>query len=674
MKKYFQLLMVLFFAATIKLSAQNIGINNTGTAPDKSAMLDISATDKGILIPRMTSVQRNAIAKPAKGLLVYDSSASAFWFHNGTAWASLSVAGGANYWTVNGANIFNNNTGNVGIGLNAPMAPLHIKNDNEALRIQGTTPYLSFYNNAGGLKGFLQSFNNDLYLGTPATNTTGNLQFYVANTPALVIKPTADVVIGADAANSFGKFTVQTLNNSNGISHLGEGGNILATRMGGTSAGIGTFSNTNMRIFSNSNSAVFINSSNSYVGLGGDFPVNKFQIGTITNPGLNYTGNDLAISNGTNAMRVYQSPDATIIASDKTNILLWPKEATGNVGINTLSQPTNKLQIGETGFSGNDLAIGNGSAAMAIYQSNTYTLIGSTTDIVLRPGNNGHGRVGINTNTPRAPLEVSDDISVTNPQGSFYTYLRNGGDPLTGSSNFNPVPNISIMATGRVLATEVDVYSDARIKNIVARSNAKGDLAMLNSIKVTDYTMKDKAKYGSKIYKKVIAQEVEKVYPQVVSKHPDFIPNVYQVADKIEKKEVGYLLHFVSDHHLSHNAKKLRALFTEAEGMKEYNVIAIPSANEVVVEVSTVEGDRVFVYGEEVDDFRTVDYEGLTTLNISATQELSKQLKKQEQQIRIQQEQILILANEIRLLKQPLNKLSSEKESDTKIKIRRGKS
>ena len=45
--------------------------------------------------------------------------------------------------------------------------------------------------------------------------------------------------------------------------------------------------------------------------------------------------------------------------------------------------------------------------------------------------------------------------------------------------------------------------------------------------------MKDKVKYGNRLYKKVIAQEVEKVYPQVISKHTDFIPNVYQVTNKI---------------------------------------------------------------------------------------------------------------------------------------------
>ena len=48
----------------------------------------------------------------------------------------------------------------------------------------------------------------------------------------------------------------------------------------------------------------------------------------------------------------------------------------------------------------------------------------------------------------------------------------------------------------------------------------------------------------------------------------------------------------------------------------------------MLIDAPQLNGDKVFVYGEEVDDFRTVDYEGLTTLNISATQEIAKRLAK----------------------------------------------
>lgn len=74
------------------LQAQNVGINASGSNPDASAMLDVVSTTKGMLIPRMTTAQRNAIVSPATGLLVFDSSVGSFWFYNGSAWSEL-IAG-----------------------------------------------------------------------------------------------------------------------------------------------------------------------------------------------------------------------------------------------------------------------------------------------------------------------------------------------------------------------------------------------------------------------------------------------------------------------------------------------------------------------------------------------------------------------------------------------------
>jgi hypothetical protein len=71
------------------LSAQNVGVNATGAAPDASAMLDVVSTTRGLLIPRMTSAQRTAIATPATGLYVYDTTTNSFWFYNGTAWSEM---------------------------------------------------------------------------------------------------------------------------------------------------------------------------------------------------------------------------------------------------------------------------------------------------------------------------------------------------------------------------------------------------------------------------------------------------------------------------------------------------------------------------------------------------------------------------------------------------------
>ena len=55
-------------------------------------MLDIKSTDKGVLIPRMTTTQRTAISTPATGLLVFDQTTGGFWFYNGSAWEDISAA------------------------------------------------------------------------------------------------------------------------------------------------------------------------------------------------------------------------------------------------------------------------------------------------------------------------------------------------------------------------------------------------------------------------------------------------------------------------------------------------------------------------------------------------------------------------------------------------------
>ncbi|MDO8999539.1 MAG: hypothetical protein Q7W45_07230 [Bacteroidota bacterium] len=87
---------ILILITTISFSsfAQNVAINGTGAAPVASAMLDIASTNSGFLTPRMTSAQRTAIAAPATGLLVYDTTLSAFLYFDGAIWRLMAYSGG----------------------------------------------------------------------------------------------------------------------------------------------------------------------------------------------------------------------------------------------------------------------------------------------------------------------------------------------------------------------------------------------------------------------------------------------------------------------------------------------------------------------------------------------------------------------------------------------------
>lgn len=63
------------------------------TSPDASAQLDVKSDSKGLLVPRLSSVQRAAIGTPADGLMVYDTDTKGFWyFKSGTGWKEINEA------------------------------------------------------------------------------------------------------------------------------------------------------------------------------------------------------------------------------------------------------------------------------------------------------------------------------------------------------------------------------------------------------------------------------------------------------------------------------------------------------------------------------------------------------------------------------------------------------
>lgn len=72
MKKSALLLMAMLTIALFSTKAQ-ISVNTDGSTPDNSAMLGVKSTGKGLLPPRMTMAERNAIPSPADGLIIYNT-------------------------------------------------------------------------------------------------------------------------------------------------------------------------------------------------------------------------------------------------------------------------------------------------------------------------------------------------------------------------------------------------------------------------------------------------------------------------------------------------------------------------------------------------------------------------------------------------------------------------
>ena len=87
MKNLITLLFILLGINVAYCQLDNVGIGTT--APDSSAILDITSIDKGVLLPRMDSTDRKDIINPKDGLILYDSTTYSFWFFRDTIWTEF---------------------------------------------------------------------------------------------------------------------------------------------------------------------------------------------------------------------------------------------------------------------------------------------------------------------------------------------------------------------------------------------------------------------------------------------------------------------------------------------------------------------------------------------------------------------------------------------------------
>ena len=185
--------------------------------------------------------------------------------------------------------------------------------------------------------------------------------------------------------------------------------------------------------------------------------------------------------------------------------------------------------------------------------------------------------------------------------------------------------NYSIYTDQCIACAEVDAFSDQRIKNITGISNSSEDLDKITKFKVTDYKHIDVVGKGDGNHKKLIAQDLQKVFPEAVNSITDFIPDVYEVSTNVVFDSDSKALSITTNK--EHNFKtgdKIK-IFDEKEE-KQVKVLEVTDPNTFRIK-GEKSADKIFVFGKEVDDFLLIDYEVVSMLNVSATQELTKQME-----------------------------------------------
>ena len=236
----------------------------------------------------------------------------------------------------------------------------------------------------------------------------------------------------------------------------------------------------------------------------------------------------------------------------------------------------------------------------------------------------GGGNVGIGTSSPEFPLDINSPLngSVASQSRTYFAYnATNGAGTTTNTSSSG---QIKVRANGWYYSEGGGFVatSDKRIKNIIGISQSANDLSILNKIEITDYKYKDELTNGAGLQKKVIAQQVQEIYPMAINTQKGIIPNVFAVAKEVKVNGTATIISTTQAHDFK--TGDLVKIILEKTGEKQLKVEVLDANTFSVAEAID---DKIFVYGKHIDDLLTVDYDALAMLNVSATQELSKQIE-----------------------------------------------
>ncbi len=462
MKCFYFAFIFLFVASAA--SAQSVAINTTGATANTSAILDVSSTSKGVLVPRMTKAQKNAIATPATGLLIYQGAPDSIGFHyyNGTAWVWLSPSsGGGNDWNLTGNSgtdtainfigttdampirfkqgnewigQFNKNTGNYLIG---EVAGKKITSGVDNIGIGDSalnSVTVGSRNTVVGSLAMTKSVNgqDNTALGYNALNA-GTSAFFntVVGARALELNTTGDnnTAIGAQAMSAN---TTGGLNTAVGVlANAGNTNGVGNTTIGQQAMQFNTSGNNNTAV---GMGAMFTNTSGyDNVALGA---YNLFN---------NQTGNNNIVI-GDNAMVENQTGNNNIAIGDSSvinNISSSNLIGIGRRALYNVTASTNLIAIGDSALYANstaikNIAIGN-KALLNTTTGNQNTAIGHNTlkSNVLGFANVAIGDSALSANTTNWNIAVGRNALLETTTGDKNIAIGDGAllNNLTGAAN-----------------------------------------------------------------------------------------------------------------------------------------------------------------------------------------------------------------------------------------------
>jgi hypothetical protein len=189
----------------------------------------------------------------------------------------------------------------------------------------------------------------------------------------------------------------------------------------------------------------------------------------------------------------------------------------------------------------------------------------------------------------------------------------------------NSEERVSAYMSGSIVALSCETFSDERIKTNISPVNELEVFEKINKLNIVeyDYIEDEKRKRNG-----LIAQEVEKLFPQAVRTITSYIPDMMMNAKVTQVSgDNKYVLRTYSDSTHVLNIDDMIKINAGGDRCVFGRVLQVDN-NDLTVEINSQlsECQHVFIVGKLVDDFKAVDYTSIFAYLVSAVQYLSKQL------------------------------------------------
>ena len=369
-----------------------------------------------------------------------------------------------------------------------------------------------------------------------------------------------------------------------------------------------------------------------------------FSSASNNNLGINFPNTGYGIHWGNGFSRIYDDSQLRICTDDNMHFYTGSNTTSpgtermiikdnGNVGIGT-SSPDATLDVNGV-IKMKRITINPGDNF--IYQNGTvghYSLVWNGNDSQGSAYGEaaylaGYGGVKFFTvGRPRMSIGPTGNVGIGTESPSYLLHV-------VGTAN-----DYSIFASNRVAATEFNSYSDSRIKTNIIDIDDSAALNILRQIQPKRYNYKDVVARGTQPVWGFIAQQVASVLDYSTKIIKDFIPNIYENANVTDMNTLTLLTKTTSELAVNQRVR----VITSDDKPVETKITSIVDDHTFTVEESMT-GDKVFVFGVEVDDFHSLNKDAIFTVATAALQEVDRQLQAEKEKVaRLEEANAAILA------------------------------